>query len=176
MALKLIQDGPLIIPYIYATVTPPSTKGASIPCAYTICMWLPAPVDAANEWLDFRLGHVSLPQSTEKGLASPVHAQIISASLDGIPIKFELNILQKANPSVGSPFIFEQMSGKEWETWVHMHMGSSSSGPIEIMYIINKHNDYGKKGKGQRVHNNWLQSRCCPPCLQLSYQTTTSQY
>ena len=93
--------------------------------------------------------YVSSPQSTEKGLASPVRAQIISASLDGVPVKFETNTIQKANSPAGSALVFEQMSGKEWETWVRVHMGSSSGGPVEITYIVNEHNDYGKKGKGK---------------------------
>jgi hypothetical protein len=46
--------------------------------------------------------------------------------------------------------VFEQMSGKEWETWVRVHVGSSSSGgPVEITYIVNEHNANGKKGKGK---------------------------
>ena len=148
-ALKPIRDGPLIIPYIHATVTPLSTEGSSIPRAYAVCIRLPAPADAADEWLDFGLGHVSSPQSAEKGLASPVRAQIISASLDGVPVKFETNTIQKANSPAGSALVFEQMSGKEWETWVRVHMGSSSGGPVEITYIVNEHNDYGKRGKGK---------------------------
>jgi hypothetical protein len=41
------------------------------------------------------------------------------------------------------------MSGKEWETWVRVHVGSSSAGPVEITYIVNEHNNHGKKGKGK---------------------------
>src|SRR6202008_3587629 len=98
-AMKPIRDGPLIIPHVHATVTPLSTEGGGasiIPRAYAVCIRLPAPADAADEWLDFGLGHVSSPQSAENekgGLAgpSPVRAQIVSASLDGVPVKFETN-------------------------------------------------------------------------------------
>lgn len=149
-AQKPVRDGPLIIPHIHATVTPLSTEGASVPRAYAVCVRLPAPADAADEWLDFGLGHVSSPQSTEKGPAGPVRAQIVSASLDGVPVKFETNTIAKAPSSGGSALVFEQMSGKEWETWVRVHVGSSSSGgPVEITYIVNEHNANGKKGKGK---------------------------
>ena len=154
-ALKPIRDGPLILPYVHATVTPLSTGGDSIPRAYAACIKLPAPSDEGNEWLDFGLGHVSSPQSsTEKGpatAAGPVHVQIVAASLDGVPVKFETTSIAKREPSTGSALVFEQMSGKEWETWVRVRTGSSSCGNVEITYIVNEHkNDPGgKKGKGK---------------------------
>ena len=149
-ALKPIRDGPLMLPYVHATVTPLSTGGDSIPRAYAACIRLPAPSDADNEWLDFGLGHVSSPQSTEKGPVGPVHVQIVAASLDGVPVKFETTTISKG-PSTGSALVFEQMSGKEWETWVRVRTGSSSCGNVEITYIVNEHNnDSGrKKGKGK---------------------------
>jgi hypothetical protein len=148
-ALKPIRDGPLIIPYVHATVTPLSTEGASIPRGYAVCIRLPAPADAADEWLDFGLGHVSPPQTTEKGFQGPIRAQIVSASLDGVPVKFETNTIVKPTPSNGSALVFEQMSGKEWETWVRVHVGSSRGGPVEITYVVNEQNNYGNKGKGK---------------------------
>ena len=148
-ALKPIRDGQLMIPYIHATVTPLSTGSASIPRAYAVCIRLPAPSDADNEWLDFGLGHVSPPQGTEKSPTGPVHVQIVAASLDGVPVKFETTTIAQRGPSAGSALVFEQMSGKEWETWVRVHMGSSSSGSAEITYIVNENNDSGKKGKGK---------------------------
>jgi hypothetical protein len=68
--------------------------------------------------------------------------------LDGVPVKFEATTIAK-ELSTGSALVFEQMSGKEWETWVRVHMGSSSCGNVEITYIVNENNDSGKKGKGK---------------------------
>ena len=149
-AMKPVRDGPLMIPYVHATVTPLSTEGSSIPCAYAVCVRLPAPADADNEWLDFGLGHVSSPQITEKGtVGGPVRAQIISASLDGVPVKFETTAIAKSEPPAGSALMFQQMSGKEWETWVRVHMGPSGGGPVEITYLVNESNGPGKKNKGK---------------------------
>lgn len=150
-ALKPVRDGPLMLPYVHAIVTPLSTGGDSIPRAYAACIKLPAPSDADNEWLDFGLGHVSSPQSTEKGSAGPVHVQIVAASLDGVPVKFETTSVATREPSTGSTLVFEQMSGKEWETWVRVRTGSSSCGNVEITYIVNEHNNdpRRKKGKGK---------------------------
>ena len=144
-ALKPIRDGPLMLPYVHATVTPLSTGGDSIPRAYAACIRLPAPSDADNEWLDFGLGHVSPPQGKEKAPAGPAYVQIVAASLDGVPVKFETTTIAKREPST------EQMSGKEWETWVRVRTGSSSCGNVEITYIVNEHNNDpgGKKGKGK---------------------------
>jgi hypothetical protein len=87
-ALKPIRYGPLIIPYVHATtITPLSTESASIIRGYAVCIRLTAPADAVDEWLDFGLGHVSPPQTTEKGFHGPIRAQIVSASLDGVPVK-----------------------------------------------------------------------------------------
>ncbi|KAI0256546.1 hypothetical protein BJV78DRAFT_288017 [Lactifluus subvellereus] len=149
-ALKPIRDGPLMIPYVHATVTPLSLGGAPVPRAYAVCVKLPAPADADNEWLDFGLGHVSSPQSTEKGPTGPVRAQIVSASLDGVPVRFETTAITKTVPSTtGSALVFEQMSGKEWETWVRVHIGASSSGPVEVTYVVKEQGDSKKKGKGK---------------------------
>ena len=149
-ALKPVRDGLLMIPHIHATVTPLCTEGDSLPRTYAVCIRLPAPSDADNEWLDFGLGHVSPPQSTEKSPTGPVRVQIVAASLDGVPVKFETTTIATKGPSTGSALVFEQMSGKEWETWVRVRVGSSSCGNVEITYIVNEHNNNpGKKGKGK---------------------------
>jgi hypothetical protein len=90
------------------------------------------------------------PQSTEKSPTGPVRVQIVAASLDGVPVKFETTTIAKGGASAGSALVFEQMSGKEWETWVRVRLGPSSCGNVEITYIVNEqNNDPGKKGKGK---------------------------
>lgn len=139
-----------MIPHIHAMITPLCTEGASIPRTYAVCIRLPVPSDADDEWLDFGLGHVSPTHSTEKSPTGPVRVQIVAASLDGVPVKFETTTIATKGPSTGSALVFEQMSGKEWETWVRVRVGSSSCGNVEITYIVNEHNnDSGKKGKGK---------------------------
>lgn len=152
-ALKPIRDGPLMIPYVNAIVTPISSGGAEAPRSYAVCVRLPAPVDADSDWLDFGLGHVSSSQSVEKGQggtgSGPVRVQIVSASLDDVPVKFETTAIAKTEPSAGSALVFEQMSGKEWETWVRVRTGASSGGSVEVTYIVREHRDSTKKGKGK---------------------------
>ncbi|KAI0306721.1 hypothetical protein B0F90DRAFT_1623665 [Multifurca ochricompacta] len=148
-ALKPIRDGPLMIPYVHATVTPLSPGGVSLPRAYAVCVRLPALADVENEWLDFGLGQVSSPQSTDKGLLGPVHVQIVSASLEGVPVKFETTAMAKTESAAGSALVFEQMSGKEWETWGRVHVGEPNGGSVEITYIVKQHNDSERKGKGK---------------------------
>jgi hypothetical protein len=72
--------------------------------------------------------------------------------LEGVPVKFETTTIAKKEPSTGSALVFEQMSGKEWETWVRVRTGPSSCGNVEITYIVNEHNNDpggGKKNKGK---------------------------
>jgi len=82
-------------------------------------------------------------------VGGPVRAQIISASLDGVPVKFETTAIAKSESPAGSALMFQQMSGKEWETWVRVHMGPSGGGPVEITYLVNESNGSGKKNKGK---------------------------
>lgn len=158
-ALKPVRDGPLMIPYVNATVTPISSGGADAPRSYAVCVRLPAPADADSDWLDFGLGHVSSSQSVEKGQRStgsgPVRVQIVSASLDDVPVKFETTAITKMEPSSGSALMFEQMSGKEWETWVRVRTGASSGGSVEVTYIVREHSDPVKKDKGKGRARDW---------------------
>ncbi|KAI9460035.1 hypothetical protein F5148DRAFT_1377441 [Russula earlei] len=143
--IKPIRDGPLMIPYVHATVTPLLSIRA-----YAVCLRLPAPADADSEWLDFGLGHLSSPGIAEKGHGGHVRAQIIAASLDNVPVKFETTAITKTEqPAAGSALMFQQMSGKEWETWVRVHMASSNGALVEITYLVDEYDDLGKKGKGK---------------------------
>ncbi|KAH9180402.1 hypothetical protein EDB89DRAFT_1919010 [Lactarius sanguifluus] len=135
-ALKPIRDGPLMIPYVNATVTPISSGGAEVPRSYAVCVRLPAPADVDGDWLDFGLGHVSSSQS------------IVSASLDDVPVRFETTAVAKTEPSASSALVFEQMSGKEWETWVRVRTGASSGGLVEVTYIVKERSE-PVKGKGK---------------------------
>jgi hypothetical protein len=151
--LQPIRDGPILIPYVLVTVTPLSHSGASLPRAYAVCVKLPAPADADNEWLDFGLGHVASPSpqpsAEEKSPAGPVRVQILSASLDGVPVRFKSTAIAKTIPSLGSALAFEQMSGKEWETWVRVRIGASSNGLVEVTYIVEEQGDPKTGGKGK---------------------------
>ena len=152
-ALKPVRDGSLMIPYVNATVTPISSGGAEVPRSYAVCVRLPAPADVDSDWLDFGLGHVSSSQSVVKGQGGagggPVRVQIVSASLDDVPVRFETTAIAKTEPSAGSALVFEQMSGKEWETWVRVRTGASSGGLVEVTYIVKEHIEHVKKGKGK---------------------------
>ncbi|KAH9060011.1 hypothetical protein EDB87DRAFT_1618001 [Lactarius vividus] len=151
-ALKPIRDGPLMIPYVNATVTPISSRGAEVPRSYAVCVRLPAPADVDGDWLDFGLGHVSSSQSVEKsqdGGSGPVRVQIVSASLDDVPVRFETTAVAKTEPSASSALVFEQMSGKEWETWVRVRTGASRGGLVEVTYIVQERGESAKKGKGK---------------------------
>ncbi len=151
-ALKPIRDGPLMIPYVNATVTLISSGGADVADSYAVCVKLPAPADVDSEWLDFGLGHVSSSQNMDKsqGGGGPVRAQIVSATLDDVPVRFETTAIAKTEACASSALVFEQLSGREWETWVRVRTGLSSGGSVEVTYIVKEHRVLLKKGKGKQ--------------------------
>lgn len=150
------RDGPLMIPSVVATVTP-LLNGDGAPNAYAVHVCLPAPSDADSEWLEFGLAQPS-PSSSTAALADgyadpkPPHVEIASASVEGVPVRFETTAAVKQVAGLGVPF--EELSGKEWVSWVRVHVGSMGGGMVVVDYIV-KDQDGGmlegskrtKKGK-----------------------------
>lgn len=126
------RDGPLMIPSVAATVTPLLSVGSDLPDAYAVHVVLPAPVDTDDEWLEFGLAQPS-PQ-TDNG--RPPRVEIASASLDGVPLRYETAVAPKLDQNSMSALAFEQMSSKEWITWVRLHINPASSGTVEVVYIV----------------------------------------
>ncbi|KII88137.1 hypothetical protein PLICRDRAFT_91911 [Plicaturopsis crispa FD-325 SS-3] len=155
------RDGPLMIPYVVATVTPLLTGDCPFPDAYAVRICLPAPAEAESDWLEFGLAQPNLSGSTATAAtARPPRVEVASASLDGVPVRFETTAAVKQEDT-GENFSqldvpFEQLSGKEWVSWVRVHVGEVGGGQVVVDYIVRAHNqddaDTGRtraKGKGK---------------------------
>jgi hypothetical protein len=126
--LKPKRDGPLMIPSVAAAVTPLMLDGADFPNAYAVKVSLPAPSDADSEWLEF-----GLAQSGDS--SRPPLVQVASASVQGVPVRFETTAAVKQDKASGANVPFDQMSGKEWVSWVRVHVGDLGGDQVEVVYL-----------------------------------------
>ncbi|KAI0672915.1 hypothetical protein C8Q78DRAFT_970556 [Trametes maxima] len=132
------RDGPLLIPSVKITVIPSPTAGMVGPPDYAVRVNLPAPTDADMEWLEFGLALPHNDSDTAAAQETPT-VEIKSASLEGVSVRFVTNAVVK--PEANGMALFGEVSGKDWITWVKVHLGDACGGKVEIIYLV----------KGQQV-------------------------
>lgn len=129
------RDGPLLIPSVKITVTPLPKADMSGPPEYAVRVNLPAPTDTDMEWLEFGL---ALPNLNLAGKDAPAgeapKVEIASASIEGVSVRFVTNPVVK--PETNGAVPFGEASGKEWITWVKVHLGDACGGKVEIIYLV----------------------------------------
>lgn len=160
--LRPKRDGPLMIPSVDVTVTPLSGNTAT-PDMYAVRVCLPAPTDASNEWLEFGLARPSASSSTDGDDPKPI-VDIVSASIEGVPVRFETSTFVKQEQSriegVGMPF--GEAPGAEWVSWIRVHVGEAGGGRVQVDYVVKtqdadvfeteKRKGKRKAGRGAAIH------------------------
>jgi hypothetical protein len=154
--LRPKRDGPLMIPSVDITVTPLLSGDADLPHVYAVRVCLPAPTDANSEWLEFGLAQPSPSSSTasfmDEDASKHPRVNIASASVEGVPVRFETSAaVKQESGELAVPF--EEMSGKEWISWVRVHVGEAGGGNVQVDYVVkNRDEDAGvsSKRKGKR--------------------------
>ncbi|KAJ3510224.1 hypothetical protein NLJ89_g4806 [Agrocybe chaxingu] len=143
------KDGPPIITSVEATVTILAPDINGFPTGYAVRVTLKMPILLESEWLDFGLAYGYRSGSDN---ASPSAAprpspklHIICASLDGVPVKSEIekaiaNAVKGAAP-------FEEVKGKEWIYWGKVYAGSSVGSSMVIDYVVQEQASIADKGK-----------------------------
>jgi hypothetical protein len=154
---RLTRDGPLLIPSVHATVTPLLLDGQLLPFDYAVRICLNAPVDADSDWLEFGLaqpGPTSSSPPIRKGILAP-HVVIASASVSGIPVKFDTSATVRPDvSSMGVPF--EEMSGKEWVSWLRVHVGALGGGAVVVDYVVRERREDKTSRKGSARNESLL--------------------
>ncbi|KAK0211173.1 hypothetical protein DFS33DRAFT_1297944 [Desarmillaria ectypa] len=135
------QDMPVIIPSVTATVTPLVLREGSHLGAYAVRVSLTAMADPDSEWLEFGLG--SLEQVSSSNGKRPPKVDLACVSVEGVPVKYEATAAAKQHHQDGG-VPFEQMSGKEWISWVRVHIGSMNGGSVVVDYVVKADNGAGK--------------------------------
>lgn len=144
------RDGPLMVHSAVVTITPrPNTSIASrrgrrtegwkVPREYAVRVCLPVPAEAESDWLEFGL---ALTPPTADGAKEknkdPREVHVASASVESVPVKFETFAAMKPSSDLEKLNVpFERVSGKEWNTWVKVHVGESGGGMVEVVYLVN---------------------------------------
>ena len=127
------RDGPLMIPYVTATITPLFSVGSPSPPRYAVRVNLPAPTDEELEWLEFGL---ALPRAEGSAPGDPPKVEIASASIEGVPVRVSTRAVVKPEGN-NNAVPFGEASGKEWITWVKVHVGDAGGGKVDILYLVN---------------------------------------
>jgi hypothetical protein len=152
------RDGPLIIPSVVVTVTPLVHEGDILPDSYAVRICLNAPAETDSEWLEFGLAQPGVTTPLLGGNdGRPPRVVIVSASLEGVPVKFETTAAAKQETSgLGVPF--EELSGQEWVSWVRVHIGAVGGGAAIVEYVVKEKQDEAseKKGKAKAKNKNLL--------------------
>jgi len=127
------RDGQLMIPSVVVHVTPYPSTSSNQPDMYAVMVTLPAPTDSDSEWLEVGLAQSGDTQMSGEG---PPRVHVVSASVEDVPVRYEVRAGAKeedTSESIGVPF--EQQSGKEWITWISIHIGETGGGQVKIAYL-----------------------------------------
>ncbi|KAF5373717.1 hypothetical protein D9758_000879 [Tetrapyrgos nigripes] len=169
------RDGPLMIPWVSISVTPlPSdpnseakaqsqSSASSTPKSFLVRATFPAPADTGSEWVEFGLGTDSSDQVAPR-------VNVVDVSVEGVPVKFETTAaaakeeegsLNNPSGSDATEFAlggikFEEMTGKNWVTWIRVHVGAAGGGTVVVDYVqtasnkqVNNENGSPEKRKGK---------------------------
>lgn len=143
------RDGPLMIPSVIASVTPLLHENVPLSTACAVRVCLNAPADANSEWLEFGLarpesdGSKSRPEGQDEKRPK---VAIVNATLEGVPVKHEIVSAAKPEDN-GLTIPFEQVCGREWISWVKVHVGSVGGGVVVIDYVVGDIRGSRWKGK-----------------------------
>ncbi|KAH9951863.1 hypothetical protein B0H21DRAFT_407 [Amylocystis lapponica] len=152
------RDGPLMIPFVTATITPLPAASQN---GYAVQLTLPAPSDADTEWLEFGLALPNTNTAPAAGKATPPggavvdnppHVDIASASVEGVPVRFQTSAAAKPQANAGGLLTlpFEETSGKEWISWVSVHVGQYGGGKVEVIYLVKGKEEVVRDEKSKR--------------------------
>ncbi|KAL0059985.1 60S acidic ribosomal protein P1 [Marasmius tenuissimus] len=141
------RDGELMIPWVDARITTLVSDGGD--ATYAVRVRLPAPAEmSGNDWLEFGLAKSGAVPSSPMvtGSDKPPNLNIVGVSVDGVPVKYETTAAAMKDESprgVG----FEEMSSREWISWVRVRVGGVGGGIVSIDYVVKEEESERKKGK-----------------------------
>lgn len=130
------RDGPLIISSVDVIVTPLHLNEAGSPDAHAVRAHIHAPPDADSEWLEFGLAQIKV--SPPKGVEWQYRTDIVSVSVDGVPVRFENNTFTERDkkPMIDLVPSYDENPRNHWIMWVKVHVGEQG-GLVKVDYVVN---------------------------------------
>ena len=61
--------------------------------------------------------------------------EVASASIEGVPVRVVTSAVVKPEAK-GNTVPFGEASGKEWITWVKIHIGEAGGGKMDVLYLV----------------------------------------
>lgn len=129
-------DGPVMIASVHAIVTPLFPDGTSDPGPYAVRVLVHAPSDPDSDCLEFGISR-ALSSSFEEERKYQVN--IISVSVDNVPVRFESSIFAKRNKKhmIDLTPSRDEKTLHDWITWVKVH-GGNQGGLVTVDYVVRK--------------------------------------
>ncbi|KAJ3733991.1 hypothetical protein DFJ43DRAFT_1022595 [Lentinula guzmanii] len=151
-----VRDGPLMISWVSATVTPllPSMS-EGLPESYAVRLCLPAPADMDSEWLEFGLAKPGTSAGSKDAERGPPKIDLVNVSVEGVPVRFETTAATAPTTTQELDVVdlagvkFGEMSTKEWISWIRVRVGGAGGAMVVVDYVI-RTEDNEVKGKGKR--------------------------
>ncbi|KAG6334739.1 hypothetical protein ID866_4357 [Astraeus odoratus] len=140
MLIRRRRNGPLMIPSVHIIVTPLCVDGSEFPNGHAVHMHMHAPSDADSEWLEFGIARAAGSASSSGSPPSDTEAQpeidIVTVSVDGIPVRFENRALGKQDQSTAIDLgpSFAEKNRSHWITWIKVHVGEGG-GHLTVDYV-----------------------------------------
>ncbi|KAG9318649.1 hypothetical protein JVU11DRAFT_742 [Chiua virens] len=133
-SMRRKRDGPLMIPSVNVIVTPLLLKGATYPDAHAVRAYMHAPSYPGSDWLEFGLAQVASPSGEEEWR---YHVDIVSVSMDGVPVRFESSTFAERNeqPMIDLVPSYDEKARNRWITWVKVY-GGDEGGLVTVDYVV----------------------------------------
>ena len=149
-----------MIPHVTVVVTPLASAGAALPDSYAVRATFPVPSDSGSDWVEFWLTQPNNRRLLGDGIAeetlrTPPRVAVVSASVDGVPVRYEMYAgavpqqggdrgSEKGKQAEDGQLTFMEMSGRQWASWVKVHVGNGG-GTVVVDYYMPPPREEGKR-------------------------------
>jgi hypothetical protein len=138
--LRPRRDGPPIIPTLLAEVALLHRKDSARPDVHAVRLMFPTPdLGDESEWLEFGLAR-------ERGVVGHQRAEIVCASIEGVPVRMETSSAQSSGGN--------NISG-DWLCWVKIKVGNNIGATVVVDYVVQEETPSGETRKGISAPIRW---------------------
>lgn len=94
-----------------------------------------------------KMGMMTRGKKDRGTLSGGDRVRVASASVESVPVKFETYAAMKPHSDLEKLDVpFEGVSGREWNSWVKVHVGEAEGGMVEVVYLVDVAEDEKEEG------------------------------